>query len=180
MRKYAARSSSRMCVRSSVTMASCRTGSTPRNSPPSSPTSCAAGDRSCAPPARRTTKWGQSPIKNGDCHQLSGVDFENAVVVAFGRALHFGRCEPALRLRHEFQRAGKPAAEHVAGLLAFFRSKDRVADTNARAARRRIERLDAELAPTALRQALHVVMEDGDAFDCMGLRLLLAPDIHRL
>ena len=43
-----------------------------------------------------------------------------------------------------------------------------------------IERLDAELAPTALRQALHVVMEDGDAFEDVGLRLLLAPGIGRL
>src|SRR3954469_8149978 len=54
MQKYAARSNSRMCVRSSATMASCRTGSTRRSSPPSSPTSCAAGDRSCAPPVPRT------------------------------------------------------------------------------------------------------------------------------
>src|SRR5258706_7355885 len=56
MPKCAGRWSCPTCERACARKASRRTASTPRNSPPSSPTTCTAGDRPCAARGRRTNR----------------------------------------------------------------------------------------------------------------------------
>src|SRR5688500_5960687 len=107
----------------------------------------------------------ESARERFDLHRLCLK--ETVIVPTFGRALNFGRGELELLAAHELERAGKPAAEHVAGLPLALDREHGMTDLHPRTPGLRIHRLDTELAPAALREALHVMVEDLDALEAM-------------
>ncbi|ABA53161.1 hypothetical protein BURPS1710b_A2107 [Burkholderia pseudomallei 1710b] len=115
--------------------------------------------------------------------------FEDAMVMALGRALRFRRSRArraaAFRRRvvDPVQRAREPAGEHVAKLAFLARLREherRMTQFDLRARGGRLGFDDREQAPAALRQALQVMLEHRHPGDPVLLRLLVAPVIRRL